>query len=240
MRPGRCCSIGRSSRPLSIGVSVSDTRAETTTETVSVIANSRNSRPTTPVMNSSGMNTATSETVSETMVKPICFAPRNAAVSGGTPCSMKRTMFSIITIASSTTKPVATVSAISERLSRPKPSSDITPNVPISDSGSASAGIRVARSEPRNRKMTSVTSTTENSSTNCTSATEARIVAVRSVTTCSAIPAGIAACSDGSACLIASTVWTMFAPGWRWMSSSTAGMPRRVSDGGPDCGPDCG
>ena len=67
-------------------------------------------------MKSSGMSTATSETVSETMVKPICFAPFSAASNGGSPCSMKREMFSIITMASSTTKPVEMVSAISDRL----------------------------------------------------------------------------------------------------------------------------
>ena len=42
---------------------------------VKVSANSWNSRPTMPVMNSSGMNTATSDSVSETMVKPISPAP---------------------------------------------------------------------------------------------------------------------------------------------------------------------
>ena len=63
-------------RPHIIGVRVSETTADTTTATESVTANSLNRRPTTPVMNSSGMNTAISETVSETMVKPICAAPR--------------------------------------------------------------------------------------------------------------------------------------------------------------------
>ena len=54
-------------------------------------------------------------------------------------------MFSSTTMASSTTKPVATVSAISERLSRLKPSRYITPKVPISDTGTATLGISVAR-----------------------------------------------------------------------------------------------
>ena len=58
-----------------IGVSVSDTIAETTTAMVSVRANSRNMRPTRPVMNNSGMNTAISDTVSEMTVKPISRAP---------------------------------------------------------------------------------------------------------------------------------------------------------------------
>ena len=60
-------------------------------------------------------------------------------------------MFSTITIASSTTKPVEIVSAISDRLSsenciQPSSYSFITPNVPISDSGTATPGITVARS----------------------------------------------------------------------------------------------
>ena len=63
------------------------------------------------------MNTAISDNVIEMIVKPICPAPLSAASSGGSPASMKRTMFSIITIASSTRKPTEMVSAISDRLS---------------------------------------------------------------------------------------------------------------------------
>ena len=70
-----------------------------------------------PPISSSGMNTATSEMLIETMVKPISPAPLKAAASGFSPSSMWREMFSSITIASSTTKPTAIVSAINERLS---------------------------------------------------------------------------------------------------------------------------
>ena len=68
-------------------------------------------------MKISGMNTATRETLIDMTVKPICLAPTIAAWSGGMPRSAWRTMFSIITMASSTTKPTDTVSAISEKLS---------------------------------------------------------------------------------------------------------------------------
>ncbi len=54
-----------------IGVSVSESTAETMMATLNVTANSRNSRPTTPPMKSNGISTATSETVSEMIVKPI-------------------------------------------------------------------------------------------------------------------------------------------------------------------------
>ena len=71
-----------------IGTSVSDTTAEIRMVMASVTANSRNSRPTTSPMNSKGISTATSDTVSEMMVKPICVAPLSAACIGFSPFSM--------------------------------------------------------------------------------------------------------------------------------------------------------
>ena len=55
--------------------------------TASVTANSWNSRPTTSPINSSGISTASSDTVSEMMVKPICSEPFSAACSGRSPSS---------------------------------------------------------------------------------------------------------------------------------------------------------
>ena len=46
---------------------------------VTVTANSRNRRPTMPLISSSGMNTATSEMLIERIVKPISPAPLMAA-----------------------------------------------------------------------------------------------------------------------------------------------------------------
>ena len=101
-----------------MGVRVRETTAETRIVTARVMANSRKRRPTTSLMNSSGMSTAMSETVSDMMVKPICSLPLSAACIGDSPSSMKREMFSIITMASSTTNPVEMVSAIRVRLLR--------------------------------------------------------------------------------------------------------------------------
>jgi hypothetical protein len=89
---------------------------------------------------------------------------------------MNRTMFSIITMASSTTNPVEIVSAISERLSRLNPIRSITPNVPIIASGSATLGMTVAQNFRRKTKITITTRATVSTSVNCTSATEARMV----------------------------------------------------------------
>ena len=71
-----------------------------------------------PCMNRTGMKTAASDRVIETIVKPISCAPLSAASSAGSPFSMCRTMFSSMTMASSTTNPTESVRAINDRLSR--------------------------------------------------------------------------------------------------------------------------
>lgn len=70
-----------------------------------------------PPMKSTGMKTATSEAVIDTIVKPISRVPSSVACNRGLPISIWRVMFSSTTMASSTTKPMHKVSAISDRLS---------------------------------------------------------------------------------------------------------------------------
>src|SRR5215475_12835807 len=89
-------------------------------------------------------------------------------------------MFSTTTMASSTTKPTEMVSAISERLSRLKPSRYITAHEPSSASGTVTVGIAVTQKSRMNIKITSTTRTTVIASVNSTSATDARMVVVRS------------------------------------------------------------
>jgi len=101
-----------------IGVRVSETSIETRIVTDTVIPNSRNRRPTIPPIKNNGMNTAMSDRLIDKIVKPISPAPFIAAAVGLSPSSRWRSMFSSMTIASSTTKPTAIVSAISDRLSR--------------------------------------------------------------------------------------------------------------------------
>ena len=92
-------------------------------------------------------------------------------------------MFSIITMASSTTKPVEMVSAIKVRLLMEKPARYMIPKVPTSDKGTAKLGIKVAEALRKNTKITATTKPMASSSSICTSLTEARIVTVRSVRT---------------------------------------------------------
>ena len=75
-RPWRSVAGGCRKRAASIGVSVSETKPEIRIATPIVTANSCSSRPTMPPMKRTGMNTATSDSVIETIVNPISFEPR--------------------------------------------------------------------------------------------------------------------------------------------------------------------
>jgi hypothetical protein len=81
------------------------------------MANSCSRRPMIPPMKSTGMKTAASDSVMETIVNPISLEPLSAACITLSPISMWRTMFSSMTMASSTTNPTESVNARSERLS---------------------------------------------------------------------------------------------------------------------------
>ena len=208
-----------------IGVVVSDTASDTRIAAESEIANSRNNRPTMPPINRIGMNTAISERLIDTTVKPTSRAPISAASRGAIPCSMWRETFSSTTIASSTTNPVATVSAISDRLLRLNPARYMTPNVPISDTGTATLGISAARTLRRNRNTTRITSATAMTSVRSTSRSEARMPGVRSIITFMSIAAGIDARICGSTSLTRSIVSMMLAPGCLFRINITAALP---------------
>ena len=101
-----------------IGVRLIEMKPDTRMATLIVTANSCSSRPTTPPMKSTGMNTAMRARVIARIVNATSCEPSYAARMGDLPISMCRTMFSSITIVLSTTKPTESVSAISDMLSR--------------------------------------------------------------------------------------------------------------------------
>ncbi len=141
-----------------MGVSVSATKPETSTAPASASANSMNSRPVRPGVNASGAYTATSVRVMVTIAKPISRAPLIAAENGSSPSSMCRKMFSSITMASSTTRPIASTSASSVSVLMVKPASAIIAKVPIRLTGIVTIGMIDARSVRRKTKITSATS----------------------------------------------------------------------------------
>ncbi len=175
---GSACALRK--RLHSAGVSVSETIIDTTIAATRVMVNSRKNAPTMPLANSSGMNTATSEAVMETMVKPISRAPVSAACMRGMPSSRWRMTFSITTIASSTTNPIAITSASRLRLFRVKPNTYITSAAPASDNGTVTAAIRVGASRRRNSAMVRITIARLISRVICTSCSDERMVGVRS------------------------------------------------------------
>lgn len=176
-------------------------------------------------MNSRGMNAAISEKLMEITVKPISAAPLSAASTFEAPASRCRWMFSTTTMASSTMKPTAMISATRVRLLRVKPSTYIAAKLALRDTASTVATIRVADSWRRNRPITSTTRPMVSSRVSSTSCNDERMVRVRSLSTSTSMVAGSISRRRGSAAWIASAVSTMFAPGWRRITSATPGTP---------------
>jgi hypothetical protein len=105
-----------------------------------------------------GTKTAMSVRVVEMTAKAIWREPRRAASRGGSPSSTRRWMFSSTTMASSTTMPIASTSASSVSTLSEKPIAAITVKEPMIDTGIATVGMMVARTERRKKKITPMTS----------------------------------------------------------------------------------
>ena len=92
--------------------------------------------------------------------KPISRAPTSAAWNGAMPSSTWRWMFSSMTMASSTTRPIASTIARRVSVLIEKPKAYISANAPTRLTGMVTSGISVARNERRKKKITRTTSTT--------------------------------------------------------------------------------
>ena len=132
-------------------------------------------------------------------------------------------MFSIMTMASSTTNPTEIASAISDRLSIEKPASHIPAQVPASASGTETPAAIVGTSRRRNANTTTMTRKAVASSVNCMSATLARMVPVRSTSVEISIPPGSHCFNSGSSSRTRSTVSMTLASPCLVIWISTAG-----------------
>src|SRR5665213_1566127 len=104
------------------------------------------------------MNTASSTSELATTALVISRIAAEAPANGSIRFSLtKRAMFSMTTMASSTTSPVARVSPNSVRVLIEKPSTFINAKVPIRETGIVIAGISVVRHDCRNRNTTAIT-----------------------------------------------------------------------------------
>src|SRR5215469_7029049 len=147
--------------------------------------------PVVPGKNDTGTNTEinTSE-VAITALATSAIAAEVAACGSVLSASMWRWAFSMTTMASSTTNPVASVipKSVSELIE--KPNILMNAKVPIRETGIVTAGIMVARQSSRNRKITMMTIRIASSRVVTTSFTESPTTVVVSKAITYFIPGG--------------------------------------------------
>ena len=171
----RASGSSRSSAAQSAGESVSATNPEMATDTAIVTANCRYISPTSPPRKATGRNTAVrTKTIAITGPVTCSIALIVASRGDRRSSAMIRSTFSSTTIASSTTMPIASTMPNKVSVLMEKPNSSIALNVPISDTGTASIGIMVARQFCRNRKTTAKTSAMDSPSVFSTSTIDTR------------------------------------------------------------------
>src|SRR6185312_15875173 len=133
--------------------------AEMATENAIVSANCRNMMPVVPGKNATGTNTETSTSEVATTAPATSLMATEAALCGSvTPSEMCRCTFSITTMASSTTSPVARVMPNKVSVLIENPSALTKMNVPTNETGIVTAGMTVERQSCRNTKITKITS----------------------------------------------------------------------------------
>src|SRR3972149_1621801 len=115
--------------------------------------------PVVPGKSATGTNTAIrTREVATTAPVTSRIAAEAARMASRSPSLTWRAMFSITTIASSTTRPVASTMPKRVSVLIEKPSSFTKAKVPISETGIVAAGMSVARQSSRNRNITRITS----------------------------------------------------------------------------------
>ena len=116
--------------------------------------------PVEPPKNAIGTNTAESTSAMPISAPVIWSIDLRVASFGGRPSSViTRSTFSTTTIASSTSRPIASTTPNMVSVLIEKPSAASTPKVPSSTTGTAMVGISVARMFCRKRNITRNTST---------------------------------------------------------------------------------
>ena len=124
-----------------------------------VSANCRNMIPVVPGKNATGTNTDTSTSEVATTAPATSLIATDAALCASViPSEIWRCTFSITTIASSTTSPVARVMPKRVKVLIENPRALTKMKVPTNETGIVTAGITVERQSCKNRKMTKITS----------------------------------------------------------------------------------
>src|SRR5690348_995483 len=154
---------------------VNDTNADTRTAAASVTPNSRNNRPTKPSKNITGRNTTASVIEVDITAKNISLLPSNAACFTGIPFSNFLKIFSVTTMPSSTTSPVASTIASSVNIFTVNPATYIIKNVDTSEIGISINGRSAISQSRKNKNITNTTSANAIPIVSSTSASDWRI-----------------------------------------------------------------
>src|SRR5580698_1333136 len=107
-----------------------------------------------PAMNATGTNTAARISAIAITGPCTCFIAASVASRGGRPSSMWCSTASTTTIASSTTRPIASTSPNSDSVLTENPNNGNSAKAPTSETGTVSSGISVARQLCRNTDTT--------------------------------------------------------------------------------------
>ena len=147
-----------SKRPQRAGVSVSATKAEMATEMVIVTANCLYRTPVMPPTKATGIKMDASTAV-VAIIGPCtsCIAFSVASLAGSPSLAMCSSTFSITTMASSTTRPMASTMAKRVSVLMVKSRTMKLAKVPTMETGTASTGIRVVRHFWRKINTTRIT-----------------------------------------------------------------------------------
>src|SRR5450432_2540388 len=159
---------------------VSETKADINTAAASTTPNSRNKRPTKPCKNITGKKTMASVIEVEITAKKISLLPSSAALRMGMPSSSFRKIFSVTTMPSSTTKPVASTIPSKVKILIEKPDMYMIKKVATSEMGISINGRTAINQLRKKMKITSTTSVKAMMSVSFTSAKDCRMVAVLS------------------------------------------------------------
>ena len=209
---------------------VSDTKAEINTAAASVTPNSRNNLPTKPSKNITGKKTTASVSEVEITAKNISLLPSRAAFLMGMPSSNFRKIFSVTTIPSSTTNPVASTIPNKVSILIENPKRYITKKVAINDIGISISG-RIAISQLRKKKkITNTTSPNEIMRVSFTSLSDLRMISVLSIITLNSISDLFDFLIVSSLFMNSSAISILFAPGCGIMASPTAFSPFTFQD----------
>ncbi len=220
-----------SQRAASIGVNEKLTMSDTRMANAIVRPKLFKNRPMMPLMKATGRNTAMSESVVARTARPMSRVASVAATKGFFFfSSMKRTMFSSTTMASSMTMPTASARASKVMMLSVKPIAHINPKVPMMETGIASAAMSVLRALPRKRSTMTAAKTAPRTRCSLTAFTLVLIDADSSRTTLSSEPWGSVFSTSPSRALTASTTATVFSPDCLRTESTTLSLPSSTAD----------